>query len=232
MSYKKMDDYLKEVISEYYEEEFLSDDSMEELEISEEFKKNMDSLISRADNKKHQSRRAGIIKWAACAAVAIIVISVVVSLNTNTQAGALDYIRAIFSGGFDQYKPSSAVRNDDDITGFQLGYIPEGYELESSQKTNKFVQYVYCCNESKMIFMYCKNKSKSNNNVVIDNENGEHQYVKLEDGTRCDYYNKDDEVSGKYMIWKKGKYICRLSNDNDAECDLIKIANNIEALYE
>ena len=232
MSTNVNDDFLKEVISEYYEEELYAKDKMDELVPSDEFRENMDRLIKSVDKNSYNKKKNVVrLKWAACVASVLIVASFLVGLNNDVQAGCLDFIKSLFAGGFDGYEPVEDSDDTDDIIGFHMGYIPEGYELVSEEESGVYNIYEYIKDGHRLIFAYYAYDSSVY--TVVDNEYREHSIIELDDGTRCDYYIDNKKTSESNLIWKKGKYICYLVKDSaNSECDLLKIANSIRPVYE
>ena len=232
MSANVIDDFLKEVVSEYYEEELYAKDKTDELVPSDEFRENMDRLIKAVDNKsRNKKKRVVRLKWAACVASVLIIASVVVGLNKDVQAGGLDFIKSLFAGGFDGDETVEDSNNIDNIVDFNIKYIPEGYEFISRKKTDMITTYEYTKGNYRLEFVYYENNS--NMYTFFDNEYRKHDIVRLDDGTMCDYYIDNIYTSESNLIWKRGKYVCYLVKDSvNSECDLLKIANSITPEYE
>lgn len=235
MHMEMTDKYLKEALSEYCEEEWGREEVLDDIEVSDDFKKKMELLVNSVDKKKQRSKHIFNMRWAA-AVVTLLVIAgaLLVGMDRNARAGCFDFIRQLFTGGYNRYQAVEHSNDDDEreITGFTMNYIPDGYELVSEQTSDlSYMFYDYKSKNGSIHFMYYKNTMAAD--TMINNEYVEHTTVKLEDGTRCEYYTDNGADFGSCMLWKKGNYVCFLSRqDGDEEIDLVKIADNITPKYK
>lgn len=235
MHMEMTDKYLKEALSEYCEEEWGREVVLDDIEVSDDFKKKMELLVNSVDKKKQRSKHIFNIRWAA-AVVTLLVIAgaLLVGMDRNARAGCFDFIRQLFTGGYDRYQAVEHSNDDDEreITGFTMNYIPDGYELVSEQTPDApVVSFDYKSKNGSLHFLYYKNTPASD--TLINNENTEHTTVMLEDGTKCEYYIDDGTGFESHLLWKKGNYVCYLTSENgDEEIDLVKIADNITPKYK
>ena len=232
MHMEMTDKYLKEALSEYCEEEWGREEVLDDIEVSDDFKKKMELLVNSVDKKKQRSKHIFNMRWAA-AIVTLLVIAgaLLVGMDRNARAGCFDFIRQLFTGGYDRYLAVEHSNDDDEreITGFTMNYIPDGYELVSEQTPDApVVSFDYKSKNGSLRFMYYKNTIAAD--IMINNEYMEHTTVKLKDGTRCEYYTNSGIDFGRCLLWKKGNYVCCL--DSDKGIDLVKIADSITPKYK
>ena len=105
----------------------------------------------------------------------------------------------------------------DEIT---VGYIPEGYELESKENLSKILIYKYSSFDNSIFTIY---KSASSGEIYFDTESKNTEQIVFENSTYL-YYVDDNDLGG--IIWIENDYIYRI-NGSISKDELINIAKSI-----
>jgi len=120
----------------------------------------------------------------------------------------------------EKYKEYSVFRvenpTDKEITTIEIGYIPEGFEIESKTKNKKACSCVYQNNDDYFIIEKWHSKSE----FKIDTE--EHNYIIIEkDGIEYCVFKSNNSFIG--IIWNSNNYNYKIES-NLSEEELLKIA--------
>lgn len=182
-------------------------------EPTEAYKKGIAKLMDkmRGDRYHRLTRRT---------ARAILIAAIIMAIATVTVAATVgrDFIVQRFSD-HSTYSvvDASNVKEVDDI---HIGYLPEGFELESKEITDYSQFYVYSKNNY-WINIY---KSKIDTGLTFDTEYNNGEYI--ETNTFEGIYFEDESLSYSGIVWNDGNYIY-LINSNISKQGLIKIAENL-----
>ena len=106
----------------------------------------------------------------------------------------------------------------DNIT---VGYIPEGFELESKDNSSKMSYYKYTSLDNSTFTVY---KSASSGEIDFDTENLETKNVTI---NNIDYMYGTDAFGNTNIIWIVNDYMFRIDGNLSIE-ELFKIAESIE----
>lgn len=260
---EKYDELIKAGIKEYHDSEI---DSImaapQEVEVSEEFKKNMEQLINNMGNNADDSKKTNtddnmddipvnntfdnapkkagshkVIKRIACVAVILIAGAAVIGIaNKDVGARYIDFLREYIMGGFTEYKGTDKDANKTDGV-FELTYIPEGFELseetheQNDKKNDGF--YIFKNGNIYVLFKYTTSDSSM---FQLDNENLEHSFLVLDNGSKGDYYRRTDGNDESKLVWKQDGYICWINisgaDETWAEKELLNVANGVREISE
>lgn len=155
------------------------------------------------------------------------------SINEDLRASCLQFLRSAIEGmiEYQSVPETETTPSGENIVGFKLGYVPDGFELESYDSSNGIISYKSEAQEIFLDFSYNKDSTR------IMRINGEHSSVKkinLPDGSEAEFYSNIDQDSTCLLIFKKYQYICCLSltysRNIDIENELIQIAKNIKSV--
>jgi hypothetical protein len=256
---EKYDELIKAGIKEYHDNEIESVMAApQQIEASEEFKKNMEQFINGMGNSADGStetntdgnpvnnlhnnvpKKAGshkMIKRIACVAVILIAGAAVIGIaNKDVGARYMDFFREYLLGGFTEYKGTDKDANKTDGE-FELTYIPEGFELskethEQNDKKNDGL-YTYINGDKLLLFKYTTSEVAQ---FQLDNENLEHSYLVLDNGIKGDYYKCADGNDENKLVWKQDGYMCWINisgaDETWAEKELLNVANGVREVRE
>ena len=216
---------------EIYNNEWVTSEefSKEKFETSEKFNKKMQKMIKSRSNIYYKATLTGLRR-------AICVIAAILTLMLSTlSVGAVreaigDFFVKVFSTHDDiSYneqidKPKSYHETIEKI--YELGYVPDGYELVDYSADTNNVSYMYFLDDKAIMFMQ---STKSAYTVNVDNENSV-KSIETYDNQEYMIYsstNSPDIV----LIWDNGEYIFSLTgNLNKSEaielCKSLKIKEN------
>jgi hypothetical protein len=229
-----IDDIIKQGITEHCEDEI--DRCMNTLQkedcVSSEFKQKMEQFIEK-EHKRFIRKR--FIKRVSCLFIPIVIISCVISFNGNVGADCMDFIRNYFAKGLKTYQDpdikedntEDVVRNE--IAGFELTYIPDGFELvaEKEDKCGKKINYKK--NEMEMFFQYYL---ISDSNHVFDHENKNYETIIIDNEKKCEYYKEVNKKEGSVIVWKYKGFLCRIDIFNPDNSfnkkELIKLVRGVK----
>ena len=95
--------------------------------------------------------------------------------------------------------------NDNSVNGeITVGYIPEGFELESNISKSKILYKQYVSNNGQIFIIY---KYASSMKIEYDSENADSDIIYLND-TAYTYTENPDSFNS--MIWTKNDYVYKL----------------------
>lgn len=260
---EKYDELIKAGIKEYHDSEI---DSImaapQEVEVSEEFKKNMEQLINNMGNNADDSKKTNtddnmddipvnntfdnapkkagshkVIKRIACVAVILIAGAAVIGIaNKDVGARYIDFLREYIMGGFTEYKGTDKDANKTDGE-FELTYIPEGFELseETHEQNDKKNDGCYMFKNDNKILLF-KYAVMSSSMVQFDNEDMEHSFLILNTGVKGDYYKSTNGTDESSFVWKQDGYMCWINihgiDETRAEKELLNVANGVRKISE
>ncbi len=103
----------------------------------------------------------------------------------------------------------------------KVGYVPEGYEFESSDNAGKQIIAKYKSSNGDYFTIF---KNSSIIKVDFDTENFETEEIVI-DGIKYTYCHGNDEVNN--IVWTQNDYVYRISGTLSKE-GLVKIAKSVE----
>ncbi len=104
--------------------------------------------------------------------------------------------------------------------GIEVGYIPEGYELENIECYSKYINYIYK-SENGQNFLISKNSSSVA--IDFDTESAKSETL-ICDGVKYTYYTNSNGFGG--IIWINNDYIYQIEGNFSKE-ELLKIAQTL-----
>lgn len=221
---------LKEAVCEYHIEELKAIPSNRELKatytLSPEFYRKMDKIL-RAQEKV--MRKYNIIRILKYAAIIVLMIGTLALTNSDVRAK----IKEIFFEMFDEY--AVMTFNSDSVNvitsledlDFELGYVPDGFELVDEFKdANIAVEHYSNQNEILSINYYFDFGVE--NNLNTDNEDMMYEKITVNDKFEGYFRSSEDKNKENVLIFSnsnKGFSVSIMANLSKEE--LIKIAENI-----
>lgn len=222
---------LKEAVCEYHIEELKAIPSNRELKatytLSPEFYRKMDKIL-RAQEKV--MRKYNIIRILKYAAIIVLMIGTLALTNSDVRAK----IKEIFFEMFDEY--AVMTFNSDSVNvitsledlDFELGYVPDGFELVEEIKDSNMIKFYYKNNEDEVLIIKHILTSNMDNEFKTDNNEMTFELINV-DGEFEGYFrsseNNNKENSLIYYNSELGFYV-NIRSILSKE-DLIKIAENI-----
>ena len=107
----------------------------------------------------------------------------------------------------------------DEIT---VGYIPEGFELESKENLLKYLILKYTNPNGKSITIY---KASSSTEIYFDTETQDSEIIYINNITYT--YSENTLNNSKNVVWIENDYVYRIDG-NLAKNELLKISSNIK----
>ena len=185
---------------------------------SEVHTQRMAALIGRVSRSAH---RKSFKKWLVAGLVAAILL-----IATITVGAYYKEIKAFCERIYAEYIHLTFVdegENPDEFTTYTLGFVPEGYSLESQDSTSKSVYYRWKNEDGE--YLVFEQFALSVFDANIDNEEGAsviRQYGKYE------VYYRSHETGICTYIWNDGEYVCILDSSRELpEEHLENIMNGI-----
>ncbi len=102
-----------------------------------------------------------------------------------------------------------------------VGYIPEGFELESKDKSSKASYYKYTSSNNLMFTVY---KAASSGEIDFDTENLNTKNITI---NNINYTYGTDAFGNSNVIWTEFDYMFRIDGNLPIE-ELLKVAETIE----
>lgn len=121
---------------------------------------------------------------------------------------------------FSRYQLTEA--NDNSVNGeITVGYIPEGFELESSIVQDKHIFYKYISSNGKKFII---SKNASSVIVEFDTETGDMENILVGD-KKYIYFIDYDNFS--YLVWNNNDYVYQIHGSISKD-ELLKIAQTVK----
>lgn len=131
--------------------------------------------------------------------------------------------REFFIDTFEKYSTFQLTEDNKNIVAEELivGYVPEGFVLESKENYDKSSMCYYVSNNGDTFTIY---KNSSSIKMDFDNENSviEEMIIDNQKYIYCQGENEKDA-----LIWTKNDYVYIISGDFSKE-ELLEIAKNVE----
>lgn len=223
---------LKEAVCEYHIEELKAIPSNRELKatytLSPEFYRKMDKIL-RAQEKV--MRKYNIIRILKYAAIIVLMIGTLALTNSDVRAK----IKEIFFEMFDEY--AVMTFNSDSVNvitsledlDFELGYVPDGFELVEEVKTINVVNIYYADNNDKnLLIEYCL---IYNDKINLNTDSKDMIYENIIINGEYESYFRSSEDTNKenYLIYYNSELGCTVTiMANLSKEEMIKIAENIK----
>lgn len=222
---------LKEAVCEYHIEELKAIPSNRELKaaytLSPEFYRKMDKILT---VQKKAMRKYNIIHVLKYAATIMLMIGTITLINEDVRAK----IKEIFFEIFEEYGVMTFNSDGENLISsleeleFELGYVPDGYELKDEIRTNIMAKLYYTNNEEDDLLIDYYLASNDESNIKTDSKGMRYESITI--NSKFEGYFRISEDSNKensLIIYNSdlGFYVnitSILSKD-----ELIKIAENI-----
>lgn len=190
-----------------------------EWEFSEKFEKSMDKLI-RKNNRIRLSTRRTVTKGLLAALIASIVIFAALMSVTASREPIIEFVKKIFPQFNEITLNEASVPPVDTIeTEYTLSYLPDGFELDTYQKSDYSVFSVWKNAEGDKILF---TQSILDSNYMIDNE---YDYQELEvDGQKA--YFAEDEYGGT-LRWSDSDYCFVIKVSSSIKSDIMMLQQNV-----
>ena len=143
------------------------------------------------------------------------------------------YVKFDFNGGKETVvKIDDSEESSDDseksfesnpLYDYEIGYIPEGYELKSSKEREYWRSYTYPNSEGSYISISISNSS--NSSIAVDNEYYEYTEMIINGKTVHLFYD-DIDLAGT-LICNESDYVIKISGTVNKD-EFIKIFENIK----
>lgn len=221
------DNVLKQAFKEYMEESLDSDIYREdEFETSKAFEKKIAKMIKSQHNVYHKLTLTRARKVLCIAAIIIAIL-----LSTLSVGAVRDFVANFFVKHFSTHDSISADTEEGTYPTklekiYELGYIPEGYELADKSVTDNDATYIYNSKNDSLLFVqstkdaFASNLDNENSSTVTENYKGQEYYI-----SDFKYDNNSHIIT---VVWDNGKYIFELSAELPKKtmldlCDSLKI---------
>lgn len=200
--------------------------------ISPEFKTGIDSLINASRRKaivRKIVQRTAVFFFGIFASLLILCV-----INEDVRAECLRFLKEIV-GDMTYYSVpvSTTPAQEPEISGMELGYVPEGFELVSENKDSGGEMFSYQM-KGKEVYLDFNYRKAEETNYGIYNTESEMEIILLKDGSIGEYYGGSGKDTISILVWKKGSYICYISLDPCSEelgkDEIIKIAANVRII--
>ena len=185
----------------------------EELEkmytFSERHERQMAEIFANLDKFDEKCRRRNLVRKIAIILVVVLAVTIVsVKFVPEVYAFVKEWLmetkedRIRFEGKSSE-KDARAVEE----LRFELGYVPDGYELVSEEYTKTGTYQVsYRHNEGMMLFFECY--GKADDNLIAINTEGTFMEMKVIDGIM--YYLLECDLRENVVIWEKEGKMCKI----------------------
>lgn len=225
---------LKEAVCEYHIEELKAIPSNRELKatytLSPEFYRKMDKIL-RAQEKV--MRKYNIIRILKYAAIIVLMIGTLALTNSDVRAK----IKEIFLEMFDEYAVMTFNSDSENVItsledlDFELGYVPDGFELEYEIKVGNVENICYKNVKNSEDELFVKYSLISDEVTQIKSDNEGMMYENITIKGKLEGYFRSNEGNNKenvliYYNSEVGFYVNIMANLGREE--LIKIAENIK----
>lgn len=219
------DDYMevKNNVVPFHDDEIDNIQELDYLKVTDKFRDSVKQDVF--DKMDRQIKLTKGLKKIACFALIIGVVGVIAATNGNVGARYMDFIRDYLTGGFTQYEGYD-IDEGQDIVGFEMTYIPEGFEKYEKWKfdNNHIAVKYYIKDDMSILFNYSRNEDSK---YIVDNENLKLYSLLLDNGIKCECY---EGINEKTLVWDYEDYICQLTVincGNDWKNVLINVASGI-----
>ncbi len=213
---------------EIYNNEWVTSEEFnkEKFETSEKFNKKMQKMIKSRTNLYHKATLTGL-RRAVCVIAAILTLM----LSTLSVGAVRDAIKDFVFKAFsthDSIKSNHSATKDYPKTiekVYELGYVPEGYELLDYSADENNVSYMYFFEDKAILFMQSTKDAYSTN---VDNEQSTKSIETYDNQEYMVYVWNSGDIK---IIWDNGEYIFSLFGTFNKEeaidlCKSLKIKEN------
>ncbi|MBE6741882.1 MAG: DUF4367 domain-containing protein [Ruminococcaceae bacterium] len=183
-------------------------------EPTEEYKKNIAKLFDKMRGDRYHKLTRSAVR-------AILIAAILLALATAVLAATVGrefIIEKLSDHSIYRVLDTSDIEHVDDI---EIGYIPDGFECDTTEETSYSILYVYKKNDN-WISIY---KAKIDADIDFDTEYKNKEQVTIT-GIEGVYY-QDDNLSYSGIVWNDGYYIYKVEG-NILKEKLIKIAGSIK----
>lgn len=223
---------LKEAVCEYHIEELKAIPSNRELKatytLSPEFYRKMDKILIAQEKVMRKYNIIRILKYAA---IIVLMIGTLALTNSDVRAK----IKEIFFEMFDEYavmtfnsESENVITSLEDLD-FELGYVPDGFELVEEIKTINVVNIYYADNNDKnLLIEYCL---IYNDKINLNTDSKDMIYENIIINGKYESYFRSSEDTNKenYLIYYNSELGCTVTiMANLSKEEMIKIAENIK----
>lgn len=184
--------------------------------LSEEFYARMERLIKRMSRRERRGIR---LRYA----VAIVVVLLTLYGLSNSQ-----YVIQAYERIMDWFTDHVVIHFQDEVEleelpEYELGYVPEGYVLESASHSEMSGGAIYVCGDRRLMFNYCKSDSITS----LDNSGKDYYYLVTESG-RTVYYFEGTGGKSSSMVWQsEDGSVCFWLDGNLSQEELLEILEHV-----
>ena len=107
-------------------------------------------------------------------------------------------------------------------SGITIGYIPDGFELESSEKLSKYLILKYSNSDGLSFTIY---KTSSSTEIDFDTETYNNETIYINNIVYT--YSENTSSNNKSVVWINNDYIYKINGQLSKE-ELLKISSNIK----
>lgn len=165
-----------------------------------------------------------ITKWAAIfVLVPIISFSTILAVNVEARAKFLGWIVETYPE-FSTFTPKVTGKNDNsvDLAEFNIGYIPEGFQLDDVRESHRMLVYSYISEDNEKMFNVRLIDAEASYNVNYDTEGAEIEEFIFKGAEAYTWQNK----GFTFLIWYQDGMRCNIIGDISND-EAIKIAESI-----
>lgn len=176
--------------------------------------------------QKRKSKRSAFIRFAAAAAMVVLLVGGVVSISSEQlRASALSIDIKAWLDKFFTVEDDSSGRRDEEVLfdKSQLGYIPEGFELVYEEELFKCVRYKYQNEDGKYFVVFV---SSDKGMVNVDNEEVQTEVKVNASGYEYSLVYREEE-NDAVIMWKTQESVYYVIMGSVESEELIKIMDDI-----
>ena len=240
----RTDTLLQTAIRTMLDEEIRNLPSLEELEaeysVSDTFLAKMERVLRRV--RIREQLRRSMKNVAAVLLIMLAIYMTLLAFNDKVRAFTMNFIRTYIIEKMTAYSipgasDSSKSKNERKLTGIELTYVPEGFELvkgfdEPFNEISGTLVYENKIDQNRksiLVFRYINNIDTQE--YAIESEHTSSSTITLKNGIICDFFHSDIEKYVSSLAWIRESTLYSLSlNDymeDDEKDELVKIAEGI-----
>lgn len=224
---------LKEAVCEYHIEELKAIPSNRELKaaytLSPEFYRKMDKILIAQEKVMRKYNIIRILKYAA---IIVLMIGTLALTNSDVRAK----IKEIFFEMFNEYAVMTFNSDSENVItsledlDFELGYVPDGFELVEEMKDSNVIIIIYknIENNEETLIVKCSLNADVDNQIKSDSENVVFENITINNKFEAYFRSSESNNKENYLIYFNSKIGCSVSvMANLSKEELIKLAESI-----
>ena len=196
----------------------------EEYTFSPDFKKKMEKTI-RYEKSRHFWKKLSK-SGRKVAIFALVILGFTLTATVSVQAYRLKFfetIKRVFDDSYRYTYKETTTNNDEGLVECKLGYIPEGYELETESGIAIVHTWIYENAENSQIVID-QHLVTDSLDISFDSEYDSEEVFEIDENTLKIYWYKDGT---SYAYYEYGNCVIVMVIDDLSSDEIVKIAENI-----